>query len=554
MTTAASPGLAGTGRAGARTAGLELAGTPVLTRLGLRRSRIMIAGWIYAVAAFAYVSVIGTRKLAPTVASRIPFEIAASTNRVTLALYGPASDLRTLGGLSTWKLNVYGAAAAALMSIFLVIRQTRGDEDAGRLELVDAGAVGRQAALAAGLLTALIASLALALLGGATLAVSGLPVIPSLAYGLGMAAVGIAFAAITAVAAQLAASARTATGLVISLLGVAYVLRAIGDTATPGTWPSWLTWLSPIGWTQALRPFGPLHWWALSISVMFTIAVSALAFVLAGRRDLGTGLLPVRPGPMTAGPRLAGPFGLAWRLQRGPLLAWSAGIALYGLIMGALANGVASLVGNSASMRDLFVRLGGHTGLVNAFLAATMGFMAVFASVYAVQAVLRMRAEESGQRAEPVLAGAVGRTKWALSHLAFAIIGPAVLLVIAGLTSGLIYGAASGDVGAGAGRMLGSALVQLPAVWVLAGIAALLFGLVPRITAAAWGALVLFLGLTELGSFTALSRWLPGISPFTHVPKLPGGTFSAIPLLWLVSISAVLTVAGLAAFRHRDLT
>jgi ABC-2 type transport system permease protein len=170
-----------------------------------------------------------------------------------------------------------------------------------------------------------------------------------------------------------------------------------------------------------------------------------------------------------------------------------------------------------------------------------------------VQAVLRMRTEESGQRAEPVLAGAVGRTQWALSHLAFAIIGPVVLLVIAGLTSGLVYGAAIGDVGGQTARMLGSALVQLPAVWVFAGIAAVLFGLVPRFTAAAWGALVLFVALTELGSFSVLSKWLPDISPFTHVPKLPGGTFTATPLVWLVAVAAVLTVAGLAAFRHRDL-
>jgi len=552
MTATASPDLAGSGQPGSRAARLQLAGTAALTRLGLRRSRIMIAGWIYAVAAFAYVSVVATRKLEPTEASRIPFQTAAATNRVTLALYGPAGDLHTLGGLATWKLNVYGAAAAALMSMFLVIRQTRGDEDAGRLELVDAAAVGRRAALAAGLLTALIANLGLALVAGAALAVAGLPVVPSLAYGLGMAAVGMSFAAITAVAAQLAAGARTAIGLVLSALGVAFVLRAVGDTATGG-WLTRLSWLSPIGWATELRPFGPLHWWVLAIPVLFTIAVTALAFALAGRRDLGSGLLPVRPGPPAASPRLAGPFGLAWRLQRGPLLAWSAAIALYGLVMGALANGVSQLVGTSASVREMFVRLGGHSGLVNAYLAAIMAFMAVFASVYAVQAVLRLRTEESGQRAEPVLAGAVGRTGWALSHLAFAIIGPAVLLMIAGLTSGLVYGAAIGDVGGQTGRMLASGLVQLPAVWVFAGIAALLFGLVPRFTAAAWGALVLFVGLTELGSFGALSRWLPDISPFTHVPKLPGGTFTATPLVWLVAIAVVLTVAGLAAVRRRDL-
>ena len=49
------PGLAGT----------ELAGTGILTRLALRRDRIMIAAWIYALAVVAYASVAATKKLYP---------------------------------------------------------------------------------------------------------------------------------------------------------------------------------------------------------------------------------------------------------------------------------------------------------------------------------------------------------------------------------------------------------------------------------------------------------------------------------------------------------
>jgi ABC-2 type transport system permease protein len=539
--------------AGLALAGADLAGTGILTRLALRRDRIMIVSWAYVLAAFAYVSVVSTKKLYPTAASLQAFAGTAGADRVTRAIYGPAGDLHTLGGLATWKLSVFGVVGVAVMSMFIVVRHTRGDEDAGRLELVGAGAVGRLAALTSGLLTAVLANLVVALLVAVGLAVPGLPWGDSLAFGAGMAAAGCVFAAITAVAAQLAGSRRPAIGIVTSVIALAYLLRAVGDAATPGSWAASLSWLSPIGWSQQLRPFGPLHWWVLVIPVLVTMAVGAAAYAIAARRDLGTGLLPVRPGPPVAGASLDGPLGLAWRLQRGTLLAWAAGFALYGLVIGGLATGIGNLVGNNAAARKLFVELGGQTGLVNALLAATMGFMGVAAAVYTIQAALRLRGEESGERAEPVLAAAVGRIRWAWSHLVFAVAGPVVLLLLVGLTTGLVYGAHTGDMGQALGQLVGSALVQLPAVWVLTGIAVVLFGLVPRWSAAAWGALVAFLLLTEFGSVFNLSRWVTDISPFTHVPKLPGGTLTATPLLWLAGIAVVLLAAGLAGFRRRDL-
>lgn len=535
-------------------AGTSLAGTGALTRLALRRDRIMMAAWIYALTAVGYASVAATKRLYTTPAELLAFARTASKDKITLAMYGPASDLSTLGGVATWKLGVYGAIAAAVMSMFIVIRHTRGDEDAGRLELVGAGAVGRSAPLTAGLLAALLANLGLGLLIAVGLAVAGLPAVDSLGFGLGAAGVGCVFAAVTALAAQLAASARTALGLAASVLGVAYLLRAVGDASSPGSWATGLSWVSPIGWTLQMRPFGPLHWWVLLISLLATIVVTAAAYAFAGRRDLGTGLLPVRPGPAAAGGSLRGPLGLAWRLQRGPLLAWASAFAVYGLVMGALASSIAQLVGSNAGARKMFTTMGGQSGLVNAFLAAIMAIMGVLASVYAVQAALRLRGEESGQRAEPVLAAAVGRIRWAASHLVFAVFGPVLLLVLAGLGMGLVHGANTGDIGKAVAQLLGSALVQMPAVWVLTGITVALFGLVPRLATLAWGALAAFLLLTELGAFLGLNKWAVDISPFTHVPKLPGGTVTAAPLLWLTAVAAALAVAGLAGLRHRDLT
>ncbi len=531
-----------------------LAGTGLLTRLALRRDRIMIAVWAYAFAATAYVSVTSTRDLFPTLASRQAFAAGTGAAKATIALYGPASDLSTLGGLATWKMSALGAVLVAVMSIFIVSRHTRADEDAGRLELVSAGAVGRYAPLTAALAVALAADLVLGLLVALALAFDGLAGLESLGFGLALAAVGAMFAAVTAVTAQLAGSSRGTTGIAIAVLALAYLLRAAGDAADPGSWLARLSWASPIGWTQQVRPFGPHHWWLFALAAGFAVAVAGAAFVLAGHRDLGAGMLPERPGPAAAGASLRSPLALAWHLQRGPLLAWAGGFAVYGLILGALAHGISSLAGQNPAAREMFIKLGGHGGLETAFLGAVMGIMGLLAAVYAVMAALRLRSEESGDRAEPVLAAAVGRVRWALSHLAFAVAGPVLLMVLAGLGTGVAYGVGGGDPGTQVPRLLGAALAQVPAAWVLAGLTAALFGLLPRLTAVAWAVLGAFLFLGEIGSFIGLSHWAMDLSPFTHVPKLPGGAFTVVPLAWLTALALALGAAGLAGWRRRDLT
>jgi polyether ionophore transport system permease protein len=121
-----------------------------------------------------------------------------------------------------------------------------------------------------------------------------------------------------------------------------------------------------------------------------------------------------------------------------------------------------------------------------------------------------------------------------------------------GVFGGFAHGAASGDLGQ-MGRVVVAALVQLPAVWVLTGITVLVFGLAPGLVTAGWGALVAFLLLGQLGPILGLPQWAMDISPFTHTPKLPGGEFTATPLVWLTLVAAALVAAGLAGLRRRDI-
>jgi ABC-2 type transport system permease protein len=443
--------------------------------------------------------------------------------------------------------------AAGLMSIFIVIRHTRADEEAGRLELVGSTAVGRNAALAAGVLLAAAAHGVLALLMFALLALVGLPAGGSAALALAIGSCGLLFAAVAAVTAQLSESARGARAIGICVLAVAYALMSAGAAAGSGGL-RWLMWLSPLGWSSEVRAYAGDRWLVLALPLAAFVAVAAAAAWIAARRDLGAGLVPPRPGPAEAGRSLRSPLALAWRLQRGSLIGWAAGVLLFGAAFGSVANSIGSMLGSSAQVRNAIARLGGQSGLTDAYLAAMMGILALVTAGYAISVVLHLRSDETSERAEPLLATAASRLSWGVSYLVVAAAGSAVVLAAAGLGAGLGFGLRAGNTGTDLARLLGAALAQWPAVLAVAAVAVLLFGLWPEFcVAGGWTALVLAAVVMLLGPTLRLAQPIQDISPFTHVPKLPGGTASAAPLVWLTIAAVVLAAAGLAGLRRRDI-
>jgi ABC-2 type transport system permease protein len=529
-----------------------LAGTWPLARLAFRRDRIGLPAGVYVITVAVTGTALAFKKLYPTAAGRAALAAAGGGNPALRFLYGRLYG-DSLGSLTTWRYGIWAGIFAALMTIFLVIRHTRSDEEAGRLELVGSAAVGRQAPLVAALATAVAGVLAVAVLLCVLLPLAGLPADGSAALALGIGCCGLAFTGIAAVAAQLTSSARAARGIALAVLGVAFVLRGVGDAAGADG-PSWLSWASPLAWIQFTQPFAGQRWWVLALPLAVFALGTALAFALAARRDLGAGLLPDRPGRPAASAFLHGPFGLAWRLQRGVLLGWVIGYAFTFAASGAAAKGIGQLFGTSTALEREFSRLGGSAVITNAYLAALMLLAGLVAAAYAVSAVLRLRTEETEGRAEPVLATATGRVRWALSHIAIAVAGSALLLAVAGVAAGLGYGLRIGSAGHQVARMTGAALGQLPSALVLAAVAILLFGLLPQAAVpGSWTAVGLVVAIALFGQVLRLSHWVLDVSPFTHAPRLPGGTTSATPLLWLGLAALAFAAAGLAGLRRRDI-
>ena len=526
----------------------SLTGTWSLIRLGLRRDRIMLPAWIAAFVVMVASSAAATKDLYATAASRVAAVSSMNDSPALVALYGRVYR-PTLGALSLVKMGGLGTAFLGILAFMLVVRHTRAEEEAGRLELLGAAVVGRLAPLSAGLAIGAGTSIVIGALSGLVLMSVGLPPEGSMAFGLAWAATGCVFAGVGAFTAQLTTGGRTASGIAAAFLGLAYMVRAVGDAAGHDD-ATWFSWLSPIAWSQQVRPFAQERWSVLLLLAVFSVVVTVAAFSLAKRRDLGAGLLADRPGPPVAGPRLSTPLELAWRLQRATALAWAVAVVMMGAVIGSIASQVGGILDNPRA-RDLIATLGGTKVLVDAYLAMELGMLGVIVSIFGMQTAMRLRSEEVGFRADLLLSTAASRSRWLASHATTALAGTAAVLLLGGLASGIGHAATIGDVEQ-IGPVVAGAAVQIPAAWVMVAIVVAVFGSFPRLTGATWALLVAFLLIGEFGPLFELPRWMMDLSPFGHTPRLPGGRLEVAPLLWLLAVAVALMSVGTLAFQRRD--
>jgi ABC-2 type transport system permease protein len=520
-------------------------GTLAFLRAFIRRDRWLYLWWGVGVAVLYVSQAWSVDGLYTTQAEFDRAAAGMEGNAALIAMAGPARALNTTGGQVTWQAAAFGAICAGLMSMFIVGRHTRAAEESGRDELLRAAPVGRFATTTAALLDAMIANVVLGALVAASLAAYGLAVPDSLALGVGLTLTGWFFTGTALVAVQLTTSTRAAYGLAGAVIGIAYVLRAIGDVSSPA-----LSWISPIGWYQAMHAFSGLRWWPVLLPAVGTVVVVAVARTVFDRRDFGSGVLPARPGPGRAGPGLTSGVGLAWRLQRPAFMGWAIGLLISGLSFGTMGKDVEDLVGDSSLSRDLILQ--GSNDIVDGFYATLIVMLALLAAGFSISSALRPHGEEDGGRVESLLATALPRSRWLAGHVVVTVLGTLVVLAAAGFGLGTTYAAVTGDTGAVL-RFSVPVLSFAPAVLVLSGFARLLHGAAPRASILAWLGLLVAWVVLVFGDVFDLPQWLQNVSPFEHLALMPLQDFRLAPFLVLTLVAIALSAAGQLAFRRRDL-
>ena len=337
--------MTGSGRRG----GPSLTGTLVLLRLNLRLDRVRLLLWIGGLTAMVVVSAASVDGLYTTDAEIAGYFALMEGNPTLTAINGPGfgAAAPNIGAILVNEVLLFGSIGFALMAVFLVVRHTRGEEEAERTDLLRSRMLGRDAGLVAAAIVGVGASLITGLASWVGLLALGFAPAGSGVLCAAMAFTGLVFAGVAAVAAQLTTSARGALGLATGVLGVSYLLRAVGDVGSGA-----LSWVSPLGWAHRVRPFAGEQWWVLALQVAVAALLFGAANRLADRRDLGSGLIPQRPGPAHASRGLGRPVGLAVRLQRGALVGWSIGLFVLGVVYGSVGSDIERIFEETPEAED----------------------------------------------------------------------------------------------------------------------------------------------------------------------------------------------------------
>lgn len=508
-----------------------------------------VFGLTVASSAWGFVSVYKTQ------AQRARFAALFGSNTGLAAINGPARQIETVAGYTAWKSLMFLVLAGAVWGLLTGTKLLRGEEDAGRWELLLAGQTTRRGAawqalagLGAGLVTLWALTAVITVVVG-RLPKVGIPAGPSLFFTVALVAPAAMFLAAGALASQLAATRRQAAGYAGAALGACYAVRMVADS---GTGLEWLRWATPLGWVEELQPLtGPRPLALLPIAGLVVI-LGGMSVYLAGRRDLGASILPDRGSSAPHTLLLSGPAGLAARLVRPAVLGWAAAIGALGLLMGFIAKQGGKALTSSPSAEQVFSRLGAHGGSAAAYLGFTFLTVAWLIAFVAAGQVTAARAEEAEGRLDHLLVRPVSRWSWLAGRVALA----TVVLAADGLLAGFLAwaGAASQDAGVSLASMLGAGIsVVSPALCVL-GTGVLAMGLWPRATSAVtYGVLAWSLLIELAGGFFSSNHWLLDTSVFHHMAAAPAVNPNWASAAILAAVGAAAAALGGVAFQRRDL-
>ncbi|KUL38786.1 ABC transporter permease [Actinoplanes awajinensis] len=475
---------------------------------------------------------------------------ALAGNPAIRTLFGEPIGLGTAGGFTVWRVGTVTAVLLGCWAILATTRITRGEEDAGRWDVLLAGRVPLREAVLRHVAAVMLVPAATGCLLAGVLIVSGTPAAGALVHGAGTGLLGIVFVAVAALAAQIFPARSPATGTAVAVLGVTLLIRMVGDGVTA---LGWIRWLSPFGLTALSGPY--VHDRGLPLVILLIAAAMLMAAAVAatGRRDIRGGLVAAASGRRPRRGLLGGVGTFAIRRVLGPLTGWAIGIGAYYLLIGLTAVSVTEFLTDNPAMAGQAAAAGfDGLGAIAGFAAVLFALLALPAGGFTAVRMTAFVRAETDRRLTLLAAQPVSRTRLVGVEIAVTLAAALVLVTVAGLATWSGVRLMGGDLGLAAA--LGGVANTLPIIGLSLGAATLATGWAPRwvgvvgAVPATGGFLVLV-----VAESVAAPGWVRDLSPFAHLAAVPLTGVDWVATTVMTGLAVILTAAGITGYHRRDL-
>jgi ABC-2 type transport system permease protein len=481
---------------------------------------------------------------------------ALGSNAGLQALLGIPHNIETVAGFTAWRSLGIVILLGAIWAILLATKNFRGEEEAGRWELLLSGQTTARRAVVqtfTGLAAALGAMYAVT--AAITIATSRSLRVPfsapdSLFLVLALMSVVCFFIAVGAFISQLAATRRQATTWTAAIFGICFVLRSIGNA---GPSLDWVGWFSPLRWVDHLQPLtNPSPGWLLPLGLLSGVLIT-LTVYLAGVRDLGSGLIKGSDAALARKALLGNAFMASLRFLKASLLGWFIGISLFSYLFGTVSLTASQTFSDSSPLRKaISIVEGGANSEAKAFMGFIFIIVSTIMMVMAATQLSAAREEEAKGFLDNLLVRRVSRTSWLLGRVTLGIATFTITGIAAGIFAWLGVHAQNSGLSFDS-MLLAGVNIVVPAILVLS-IGVLTLGFIPRATSfIVYGVIVWSFLIEIIGSIIKSSDWLLNTSILHHLAAAPAVEPNWKSLAVMLALSLVLIAIGSLGFARRDL-
>ena len=476
---------------------------------------------------------------------------ALTENPAIRILFGTPVALDDAGGFTVWRTGMPLLILAGVWILLAGTRITRGEEDAGRIDLLLAGRLSMVGLVARCLIAIGGASVVIGAAVGLALVAAGTNTTGAAVYAVAILGFTLTFGSGAVLASQIMPTRSAAVGVTVGFLGLALLMRMLADGVPELAWTAWTT---PFGLTARAAPYANNRIGPLFVMLCLRIAFGLAALRMARQRDVGRGLIRMATSRAPRTMLLGSLTGFAIRRAIRPTAGWAMGVAAYFLIFGALIASILDFFDINRRFAELAAAAGfGGLDSANGFAAALFGLLAVPTSLYAVTRLAALVTDEKDRRWTPVFATNIPRIHLVGREIAVTTAGMLLLHVCAGVA--MWAGAAITGAPLTIGQAMGGALYSASVAWLAVGAATLAVGWLPSAVGVI-GAVPVAGGflLYVLADSAGAPAWVAGMSPFAHLAPVPNAAPNWAATTVFILIGVGLVAVGITAYTHRDLT